>query len=211
MRKILGLELLPVSEIPIRQTSAQLRRIKANVSSNYTIKSYKVNKYITLKLDWNTTNIYINDAHFSQCKYLLLNIPIKKLEKYEKIKSIDEAAEILDNSLEGNSIENFDISPETEFWGHCSNIQAWVENDYDNRILHRNIAFTLLRRLTQAGDNIAKKVFKDEIAYRLEEATHTITSYLIEEGYLKYFNSEELKVLTEKNPRLTSYMKKTYN
>lgn len=61
-----------------------------------------------------------------------------------------------------------DITPEEEFWGHCSNLQAWVENNYDTRLLHSNIAFPLLKKLTEAGDPNTNKVFKEEIARRFE-------------------------------------------
>ena len=56
------------------------------------------------------------------------------------------------------------MSSKTEFRANCSNLQAWVENGYDTRLLHRNLAFPLLKKLTNVGDLHAKKVFKDEIA-----------------------------------------------
>ena len=45
----------------------------------------------------------------------------------EDIDSIDEAAENLYSSMERE--HKHYISPETEFWGHCSNLQAWYENN----------------------------------------------------------------------------------
>ena len=78
------------------------------------------------------------------------------------IESIDEAVEKLDRSLEGAS-ENLKVPPETEFWGHCSNMQVWAEYNYDTRLLHSNLAFPLLKRLYEAGDTIAQRVFQEEI------------------------------------------------
>ncbi len=52
------------------------------------------------------------------------------------------------------------ILPIKEFWGHCSNLQAWAEYGYDTRLLHPNLAFPLLEKLATVGDPIAKKVFK---------------------------------------------------
>ena len=46
------------------------------------------------------------------------------------------------------------------------NLQVWAEMNYDTRILHRNLAFPLLKKLAQVGDPIAKKALKDEIAKR---------------------------------------------
>ncbi|GAH27524.1 unnamed protein product, partial [marine sediment metagenome] len=60
------------------------------------------------------------------------------------------------------------ITPEQEFWAHCSNLQTWAEHHYDTRLLHSNISFPLLRRLTEAGDPVAKQFFKDEIAERIK-------------------------------------------
>ena len=124
-------------------------------------KQFKINDTITLKLEKNRTNIYINGVLFINCKYLLVKIPVDEIEQYDEINSIDD----LEDSL-GNERDYFRqkrrITPEAEFWGHCSNIQTWVEHNYDTRILHRNIAFPLLRRLTQVGDENARKAFKEE-------------------------------------------------
>ena len=51
------------------------------------------------------------------------------------------------------------ITPEQEFWGHRSNIQAWVECEYDTRLLHSNLSFPLLKALSDAGDPKAKAIF----------------------------------------------------
>ena len=158
---------------------------------------YQVNQFITLRLVGGRTNIYVKGQLFNQCKYLLLNIPKQSIEKYETIDSIDEAAEVLDRSMEGSGRSRVNISAETEFWGHCSNIQAWAENDYDTRILHRNLAFPLLKRLVEVGDPRAKQVFKDEIASRLESGHATVILYILANNYLKHFNKQEINVLIE--------------
>ena len=125
----------------------------------YTLKEFKINEYLTIKLRRGKTVIYVKDRRFRQCKYLFLNIPVDNVEDFYDIDSIDEAAEKLDHSLEGERAEeyssNIQISKEEEFWGHCSNIHAWVENNYDTRLLHSNLAFPLLDRLTKAGDSQA--------------------------------------------------------
>ena len=112
-----------------------------------TCTEFKINDLITLKLEYNRTNIYINNERFRQCKYLLINIPSDKTYEFDEIDSIDKAEEFLDHSLERINIGSHQIDPKTEFWAHCSNLQAWYENDYDTRLLHRNIAFPLLNKL----------------------------------------------------------------
>jgi len=44
---------------------------------------FQINQYITLKLEYNKTAIYINNERFINCKYLLLNIPIDRIRNVE--------------------------------------------------------------------------------------------------------------------------------
>ena len=138
----------------------------------------------------------MNKKKFLTCKYLLLDIPVDKANEFDEIDSIDEAAEKLDHS-QHNGIFRYEIDPATEFWGHCSNMQVWVENNYDTRLIHKNISFPLLKKLTDLGDPIARKVFKEEIAGRIKNGYGPVISYLIEEGYLKYLNEDELSVVND--------------
>ena len=170
----------------------------------YNMKEFKANKYILLRLEGKYTQIYVNSERFIDCARLILNIPRKEVESFNRIESIDEASELSDHYLIDNEIYkeehgklayspySYDIPPETEFWGHCSNIQAWIENDYNTCILHSNIAFPLLKELTKAGDPKAKRVFKEEIAKRMSSGYYPTIKYLILEGYLFFLTIEEL-------------------
>ncbi|MFW9880441.1 MAG: hypothetical protein ACFFG0_45815, partial [Candidatus Thorarchaeota archaeon] len=135
---------------------------------------FRVNDFIVLKLEGEETNIYINGQYFRQCKFLLLNMPVSKIRSLDEIDSIDEAVEKLDPSLHPNIDKNGKIHrveripPEVEFWGHCSNLQVWYEAEYDTRLLHSNLAFPLLKKLSESGDPLAKRVFKYELLKRLE-------------------------------------------
>ncbi len=161
-------------------------------------REFEINKYLKLKLEAGRTNIYVKGRKFQQCMYLLLNIPVDRVEDYDEIESIDEAAEVLNRSMEGNH-NNFGgrISPEEEFQGHCSNIQAWAENGYDTRILHRNLAFPLLKRLSEVGDPMARRVFSEEIAIRLASKHPTVIQYLTQNGYLRYLNPDEFESILD--------------
>ncbi len=159
-----------------------------------------INQYITLFLDNNSTLILINGKKFLQCKFLLIrNIHQDELEDtlYKiSISSVDEQGE-RHNKFVGNNYfsQKFYISPEEEFWAHSSNLQVWSENNYDSRLLHRNLAFPLLRELVNAGDLIAKRVFKEEIAKRFESGYLPVTLYLLKEGYLDYLHDTYFKDL----------------
>ena len=128
---------------------------------------------------------------------------VENISYFNDIDSIDEAAERLDRSLEGNGRNRFVIPPEVEFWGHCSNLQVWEEMDYDTRILHSNLAFPLLKKLTEIGDPIAKKVLKEEIAKRLRSGNINTILYLFEQKLINFLNKEEREFLYLKNnPKL---------
>ncbi len=159
------------------------------------MKMFVINKYLKLVLNYGSTKIFVNNRYFDHCKYLLLQIPIDNNEKYEDITSIDEASEILNNVLELNRPYKYHITPQEEFWGHCSNLQAWYEHNYDTRILHSNLAFPLLKRLVEAGDPLAKRVFKEEIVKRFIHGYLPVILYLLEGDYLKCFSQEEIRMI----------------
>ena len=173
------------------------------------IKTFVLNDYLMLKLEDKRTYIYVDGKRFRQCIRLMLNIPVDQVEQYDEIKSIDEAVDKEkqhslwlgkvvhdENGLEAiNSHIEHTITPEEEFKGHCSNMQAWVENDYNTQILFRNMAFPLLKKLVEVGDPKAKSKYKDELAYRLSSNELSITHYLMKQGYLKDLEEAEIEII----------------
>lgn len=159
------------------------------------MKEFKVNDYITLKLEDGRTNIYVAGKLSKQCKFLLLSIPVKEISTFDEIESVDEAAERLDCKMEGSKAIGFNIPPKVEFWAHCSNMQVWAENNYDTRLIHSNLAFPLLKQLTKVDDPIAKAVFKEEIVKKLNSGYVNTILFLFEENYLEYLKKEELNNL----------------
>ena len=155
---------------------------------------FKINDYITLKLEDDRTNIYIKRRLFTHCKFLLFSFTKDELSDYEEINSIDEIKDKYDHSHEGHSKK---IPSEVEFWGHCSNLQAWYENNYDSRLLHSNLAFPLLKELVKVGDQKASQVFKEEIALRFESNFKSVVFYLLKEKYLSYLDFNEIETLSE--------------
>jgi Leucine-rich repeat (LRR) protein len=143
-----------------------------------------------LKLENGETVIYVKGRRFSICKHLVFNIRIDKISSFNEIQSIDEVSDIITN------LKAY-IPPETEFWGHCSNLQVWYENDYNTKLLHRNLAFPLLKRLTELGEIKAKRIFKEEVAKRFLGGHQTTSEYLYKEGYLQSFTTEELEFLIQ--------------
>lgn len=181
---------------------------------------FKINEFISLKLENNETVIYVKDQKFIQCKRLILEILSEDVDIFDEINSIDEASELYTHHLYQkkiyrkkneflypSQIQN-NISPEVEFWGHCSNLQVWTENNYDTRLLHRNLAFPLLKKLSEAGDPIAVKVFKEEIAMRFESHYDSVMIFLLKNRFLEYLDKEELELIIDYNsilPLLDKY------
>lgn len=154
-------------------------------------KLYKVNKLVDLRLINNRTYLFVKNKRLMVCTFLLINIPVDKIQGFDEIRSIDEATEILDSSLYRMPGYLFKISPEEEFKAHCSNIQAFFENGLNTDILHSNVAFPLLKALVKQGFQPAKKVFKEEIAIRFNEGTSNSRRFLYLEGYLNFLTEEE--------------------
>ncbi|KKN26007.1 hypothetical protein LCGC14_0878950 [marine sediment metagenome] len=159
------------------------------------MQEFKVNHLITLKLEGKDTVIYVAGKRFQQCKYLLINIPEDSLDSTKEIHSIDEAANIFD----GYPGTPKNIPPETRFWAHCSNLETWAENNYDTRLLHSNLAFPLLKKLTESEDKQALSAFKEEIAKRIESGYFPTIQFLWNEGFFKYLTKEELTSILPSN------------
>ena len=164
-------------------------------------KEFKVNEYITLKLEQEKTKLYIKGEEFLQCKYLLLINPHNK-ENHVAINSIDEASELLISDLERKvTLEQIGLTPSDEFWGHSSNLQAWAEHDYDTRLLHSNLSFHLLKRLMELGDLKASRMYKNELAQRYVSGSEGVRREIYSLGYLQSLTYEELCVLYEQTTK----------
>ncbi len=158
---------------------------------------YKINKFLDLRFENGKTNIYVNNELFRHCKYILLNISNGNSQYFTEINSIDDAVGILNGSFEFLEGEFEIITPEMEFWAHCSNIQAWYENNYNTYLIHSNLAFPLLKELAKAGDLTARKIFKEEVAKRFESNNITVIQFLLFSGYLNNLNKHELEIVLE--------------
>lgn len=165
---------------------------------------FTINNFLDLRLEDGKTNIYVNNELFTHCKHILLDVPIEDIDEFS---SIDQALEKLDNRYEFSSELKAKISPETLFWAHCSNIQAWYENNYNAHLIHSNLAFPLLRKLMEAGDFLAAKVFKEQVAKRFESGNLNVIRFLLFNQYLNCLNKEELELLLEQtSPNLTKHV-----
>ncbi len=163
-------------------------------------KEFHVNDYITLRLENGDSNVFVQDKIIIQCKHLLLNQMQSENANHFEFKSTDEIEELFVSSSESDEL----ISIDTEFWGHCSNLQAWAENEYNTNLLDKSIAFPTLKRLTKVGDKVAKRVFKEEVRKRLKSNFLPVIIFLIHDAYHRIFSDEELRLIVD---RLHEYIK----
>jgi len=169
---------------------------------------FRVHEFITLKLEENKTVIYVAGEKFRQCSKLILEIPVNNITDFDEIQSVDD---IVEKQWNGIVETKYTIPPEEEFWGHCSNLQTWVENDYDTRLLHSHLSFPLLKKLANLGDIKAKIMMKREIEERFNECYLPTIFYLFIERYPKNCLNEEERatLLLESNKKLRKKLKLT--
>ena len=158
-------------------------------------KEFRINEHLTLKLIRGQTEIYIDEKPFHQCKYLLLNLTQKDFNKFDLIDSIDEAFEIYNEMDKDHERDHDLIDPESEFIGHCSNLQAWYEDDYDLRILHSSLSIPLLKKMAFLGDKKAIFRLKESIATRIASRNYNTIIFYLNEKYLSLFSNDELEVM----------------
>lgn len=160
-------------------------------------REFKINQYLKLKLIKGQTVIYVDERPFHQCKYLLLNLTIKDFKRFDHIDSIDEAFQIYNKMERNHEKDHTMIDPISEFMGHCSNLQAWYEYDYDLRILHSSLSIPLLKKLALLGDKKAIIRLKESIATRIATKNFNTIIFYLNEDYLALFSNEELEVMFE--------------
>jgi len=184
---------LDCSNNPLKKPP-EIENLRSFVNLEFTILSaeFKINDYLTLKLMDERTEVFVNNKQILICKGLKINLPLSEVNKLDQFNSIDDLEQYINSHPVQDTIN---IPPKTEFWGHCSNLQAWAEHNYDTRLIHSNIAFPLLRKLFLAGDKIAKRVFKEEIAKRYNSHDPRVIQFLKENGYLYYLNNHEIESL----------------
>ena len=157
-----------------------------------------INQFITLRLmdfgeGTEITLICVNGKRF--------NVFIFSLEEaYEILRDtntyccMDEAYRDLIVNIKGNF---FNVDSDTIFWNYCDYIKAWIDHDYDTRLLLKDDAFPILKALYEARGTKAREVFKLEIIKRFLSGYFPVITYLISEGYLKYFEFGEIICLLE--------------
>jgi hypothetical protein len=122
--------------------------------------------------------IFVNGKPFNHCMFLAVTITT---EEASGIDSINELIDIQDSrKMEGATGREFGLDDDQILQAHASNLQAWVENDYDTRLLHHNLSFPLLKELARSMDKKAIEVLKYEMMERLKSQHEGVMITLID-------------------------------
>ncbi|KKM43503.1 hypothetical protein LCGC14_1562990, partial [marine sediment metagenome] len=155
---------------------------------------------------------YVKDAQ----KFVKYCTEIREKEELRKLKKLEVVQEFEVNKyitikLEGNVTKIYlkgkmiEYTLRGDFREICSDFQIWSEKNYEMHFFDLKLSFTLLKRLAEEGDPIAKRVFKNEILRRLDTGNITEISNLILDRYLDHLDFEELERYADNLPLLNSF------
>lgn len=153
-------------------------------------KRFPIADYLEVVLtEDDKTEIWIKGKHFMQCSHVLTTVHVDEIENLLLLESVDYIKE---------SPNTIVIDPETRFFVHCSNLQAWVDNNFDSRMLHSNLSFPLLKKLVEEGC-VSSMILKEEIAKRFEGISSNTIRFLLDRGYLDSLSKDELSAIITPN------------
>lgn len=153
-------------------------------------KEFQVNEFISLKLVFSKILIYICDELFLTCQKVALSLAPSKFKEYSDFDDIDEIIDFYQSKYDPKG--EVMITPEEEFWAHSSNMQAWVDNNYNTCILSKNLSFPILAELSKRKIPYYKILFKEELITRIRDGGIKTLLYFINENYLRYLSEEDL-------------------
>ncbi len=116
------------------------------------------------------------------CRFVPLAIPLEKLPNLKHIDSINDLIDNLDHSLEKRPPKwiHGEKVGELDFFVNCSNLQVWVEHDFDTRLLDYRLSFPLLRALAERNARACMR-YHEELIERCKTArTLNLSGYLKE-------------------------------
>ncbi|MFW9895508.1 MAG: leucine-rich repeat domain-containing protein, partial [Candidatus Thorarchaeota archaeon] len=164
--------------------------------------SFSINRFITVEFDDNIQiyidkklcvyldvkgdNVYEGYNNKSKSSYYLQYLDQNKDSKiYPGFGTIELVGKLGDNQSRSkislNKIYPFIFNENneedrmilTKFMQFCLRLQLWNEYNYDPRLLQKDIAIPLLRRLAILGDKVAQNVIRTEVD---KKAIHTLQS-----------------------------------
>lgn len=131
-------------------------------------ETFKLNDSLDMILRNDMTYIRVNGKELYFCKRLIATITPDDLEEITKIDQIVKYESQYNHNL---------LSPKEEFWGHCSNLQVWVESKYNPDMIHTRLGLQVLYHLIRDNDSLA--------VLRFQEMIHKKYDYKLSRQYIK--------------------------
>ncbi len=200
-RRLKGCLRRKIAEISVKILLKRNEKLNPQIVRN----EFRLNQFIKLRLtdygnNHTCTHVIINGRFFNLYEFSFKEI-LEILNKRRNYTCMDETCLCLMGTY---NEKDFLEDPNTMFLIYCYYIAAWVEYDYDWRLLRVDDAFPILHALYQAGDPKAREVFKNEIVKAflsgyLPAVYHLISSNsLFNSSYFYCFEFEEIIWLFEK-------------
>lgn len=153
-------------------------------------KEFIINENLKVRLENDKSIIYINNEPFKTCISIFVKDPLENFTDYTNFESIDSIDYTNPSALE--ILEDQEDFPyESIFWAICSNLQVWAENNYNTRLLHSQISFPILKKLSEEGNLEAREVYKKEVIKRFKTCYPWVLHYIVEEC-IDDFSKEEI-------------------
>lgn len=152
---------------------------------NMPIKTFPLTDQLEVRIDDDErVRVYVSGEELELCSQVMTNMQIKGKDVLT-VNSVDDLTPAF------YSQDSYKLSPDTIYFVYCSNLQAWVENNYDTKLLSKNIAFPLLRELVNIGE-VDIQFLKKEIMQRFRQGGDELREFLEIEGFLDdYLTREE--------------------
>ena len=155
----------------------------SEISREFSIQDDQGNIVCTIKLIEDECVIFVKGEKFMRHKFVPITIPLKDTPKFKDIESINDIIDHLDHSLERDwegKEKQIALSLEEEFFVNCLNLQAWVESDYNTRLLDYRLSFPLLKKMAEKGNKRAEVRFKEEVSLRFHMGSKKVKGFLEE-------------------------------
>ncbi len=164
----------------------------STVTKEFPIKDNDGNVVLTIKLIEGKTRVFNDDKPLMLCITVPVEIPMENVGEFSEIESINDVLDAYGyDDEEAFPRGDLKITPELNFFVTCSNLQTWVENDYDTHLIDYRLVFPLLISLAESGNAHAEVRLKEEIARRYHSGYEGVREFLDGTGIAQMLTPEE--------------------
>jgi hypothetical protein len=143
---------------------------------------YQITPHLSVAIDnFKRVVAVVDNEIIAPCRHALLVTMGDAQDKIQNAETADAAiAAVSDPDGETPSVPISDEwTVDNEMMVHASNLEAWVNNDYDPRLIHSNIARPILEKLAKV-DERAKNRFLANLEELIGKGTKTLVSWAVE-------------------------------